>query len=107
MKEKENQKNKLKKIETKLKMLSLALIPLFNATAVHAADDPLTVVNNLSDFIFNIVQALGGIMLTFGIVQFGMSFKSHDSSQRASSVMTIGGGIIICFSKYIITKILG
>ena len=46
-------------------------------------------------------------MLIFGVVQFGMSFKSHDASQRASSVMTIAGGLIIYCSKYIITKVIG
>lgn len=107
MKEKENHKIKLKKTESKLKMLVLTLVSLLNANVVYAVDDPIAAVNNLTNFIFSLVQSLGAIMLIFGVVQFGMSFKSHDASQRASSVMTIGGGLIICFSKAIITKILG
>ena len=107
MKEKEKQQNKLKKTESKLKMLGLSLVPLLNISTVYAADDPIAAVNNLTNFIFTLVQSLVAIMLIFGVVQFGMSFKSHDASQRASSVMTIGGGLIICFSKAIITKILG
>ena len=106
MKEKEKQQNKLKKTESKLKMIGLSLVPLLNISTVYA-DDPIAAVNNLTNFIFTLVQSLGAIMLIFGVVQFGMSFKSHDASQRASSVMTIGGGLIICFSKAIITKILG
>lgn len=107
MRKKEEQKNKLKKTESKLKMLGTTLVLLLNANVVYAVDDPIAAVNNLTNFIFSLGQSLGAIMLIFGVVQFGMSFKSHDASQRASSVMTIGGGLIICFSKEIITKILG
>lgn len=107
MRKKEKQKNKLKKTESRLKMLGLTLVSLLNTNVVYAADDPIVAVNNLTNFIFTLVQSLGAIMLIFGVVQFGMSFKSHDASQRASSVMTIGGGLIICFSKAIITKNLG
>ena len=34
-----------------------------------AADDPLTIVGNLSDFVFSIIKALGVIILGWGIVQ--------------------------------------
>ena len=47
------------------------------------------------------------IILGFGIVQFGLSLKSHDPSQRANSVLTIGGGIIITFAKEILGIITG
>lgn len=107
MKKEENEKTKQNKIMSKLKLFSLTLAPLLNVKVVHATDDPIVAVNNLTNFIFSLVQSLGAIMLIFGVVQFGMSFKSHDASQRASSVMTIGGGLIICFSKAIVTKILG
>lgn len=54
------------------------------ATCVYAAGDPLTVVNNLSTFIFSLIRAIGLILLGFGIVQVGLSLKSHDPSQRAA-----------------------
>ena len=38
-------------------------------TTAFAASDPLTVVNNLSDFIFGLIRAIGMILLGFGIVQ--------------------------------------
>ena len=37
-------------------------------TTAFAASDPLTVVNNLSDFIFGLIRAIGMILLGFGIV---------------------------------------
>lgn len=43
-----------------------------------AAGDPITVVNNLSDFIFGLIRAVGLILLGWGIVQVGLSFQSHD-----------------------------
>jgi len=74
---------------------------------VFAEDDPLAVVNNLSDFIFGLIRAIGIIMLGFGIVQVGMSIGSHDASQRANGFLVLGGGILITFSKEIISIVTG
>ena len=52
-----------------------------------AADDPLSVVNNLSNFIFGLIRAVGMIILGFSIVQIGLSIKSHDPSQRANGLL--------------------
>lgn len=67
------------------------LLCLFPSTA-FAADDPLTVVNNLSDFIFGLVRAIGMILLGFGVVQIGLSFKSHDPSSLPNSSKTVQSG---------------
>jgi len=72
-----------------------------------SASDPVTVVNNLSDFIFGLIRAIGLIMLGFGIVQVGMSLKSHDPSQRANGFLTLAGGIVITFTKEILNLITG
>lgn len=73
----------------------------------YAAGDPLTVVNNLSTFIFALIRAVGLILLGFGIVQVGLSLKSHDPSQRANGFLTLAGGIIITFAKEILDLIMG
>ncbi len=46
------------------------------SVTAFAASDPITVVNNLSDFIFGLIRAIGLILLGFGIVQVGLSLKS-------------------------------
>ena len=74
---------------------------------VYANNDPVTVINNLSTFIFGLIRAVGLIMLGFGIVQIGLSFKSHDPSQRANGFLTLAGGVIITFAKEILTIITG
>lgn len=76
-------------------------------TPVLAASDPLTVINNLSEFIFGLIRAIGMILLGFGIVQIGLSLKSHDPSQRANGFLTLAGGVIITFAKEILTLITG
>lgn len=85
------------------------LVLMFTVLGVtaYATNDPLTVVNNLSDFIFGLIRAIGMILLGFGIVQVGLSFKSHDPSQRANGFMTLAGGIIITFAKEILNLITG
>ncbi len=86
----------------------LALMLVFSTTAFAAgADDPIQVVNNLSDFIFGLIRAIGLILLGFGIVQIGLSLKSHDPSQRANGFLTLAGGVIITFAKEILTLITG
>lgn len=85
-------------------VLVLAMLP--GAMTVHASD-PIAVVNNLSNFIFGLIRAIGMILLGFGIVQVGLSLKSHDPSQRANGFLTLAGGIIITFAKEILTLITG
>ena len=77
------------------------------AALASSGGDPVAVVSNLSDFIFGLIRAIGLILLGFGIVQVGMSLKSHDPSQRANGFLTLCGGIIITFTKEILTLITG
>ncbi len=72
-----------------------------------ADGDPITVVNNLSTFIFGLIRAVGLILLGWGIVQVGLSLQSHDPSQRSNGFLTLAGGIIITFSKEILDLITG
>lgn len=101
----------MKKIKTIRKVLFFAYIALVIvgsfATPVYAANDPVTVVNNFSEFMFGLIRAIGMILLGFGIVQVGLSLKSHDPSQRANGFMTVAGGIIITFAKEILNIIVG
>ena len=101
----------MKKIKTIRKVLFyayVALILITNLTTpIYAANDPVTVVNNFSDFMFGLIHAIGMILLGFGIVQVGLSLKSHDPSQRANGFMTVAGGIVITFAKEILNIIVG
>ena len=87
-------------------VLALTMV-LGTSMTAFAANDPIQVVNNLSDFIFGLVRAVGMIMLGFGIVQIGLSLKSHDPSQRANGFLTLAGGVVITFAKEILTLITG
>ena len=96
-----------KKTKKILAIFSIMVL-VFSVTATaFAADDPLQVVNNLSEFIFGLIRAIGIILLAFGIVQVGLSLKSHDPSQRANGFLTLAGGIIITFAKEILNLITG
>ena len=77
------------------------------AMPVLADGDPLTVINNLSTFIFSVIRAIGLILLGWGIVQIGLSLQSHDPSQRSQGFLTLAGGIIITFAKEILDLIIG
>ena len=87
-------------------ILALALIMSLSVSA-FAAGDPIAVVNNLSTFIFGLIRAVGLILLGWGIVQVGLSFQSHDPSQRSNGFLTLAGGVIITFAKEILNLIVG
>ena len=76
-------------------------------SCAFAAGDPIGAVNNLSTFIFSLIRAIGLILLGLGIMQVGLSMKSHDPSQRANGFLTLAGGIIITFTKEILNLIVG
>ena len=90
-----------------LAYMAMVLMVTISAVSSHAASDPLTVINNLSNFIFSLIRAIGLILLGFGIVQIGLSLKSHDPSQRANGFLTLAGGVIITFAKEILNIIVG
>ena len=88
-------------------MYAAVVVMVCFATPVYATNNPIQVINNLSDFMFSMIRAIGIILLGFGIVQIGLSLKSHDPSQRANGFMTLAGGVIITFAKEILNLIIG
>ena len=98
-----------RKIQRVYLMMAVLLLAfhLF-ALPVYASDgDPLESINNLSTFVFSAIRAIGLITLGFGIVQLGLSFKSHDPSQRANGLMALFGGLLITFAKNILDMVVG
>ena len=85
--------------------LVVAMACLLPTRAFAASTDPLTIVNNLSTFIFSCIRAIGIIILGWGIVQEGMSVQSHDASQRTQGFLCLFGGLLITFAKEILTTI--
>ncbi len=59
--------------------------------ACFFADDPLTTINNLSDFVFSAIKAIGAILLGFGIVQIGLA-------PQRSRCQPAGAGLYDLFS---------
>ena len=104
-------KNKLQKAQNILRktknilIISAVVLSIASGNA-SAAADPLGAINNLSTFIFSAIKTIGLILLAFGIVQIGLSLKSHDASQRANGFLTFFGGVIIAFAKDILDLIM-
>ena len=102
---------KSKKIENAIVFLrytklALVLVLIFlSGMTAFAADDPLVTINNLSNFVFSAIRAIGIILLGWGIVQIGMSLQSHDPSQRSNGFLSFFGGLVIAFAKEILTSI--
>ena len=105
MNKKINVKNVLR-ISMKVVVITVMLLAS-KTVSFGATSDPLAVINNLKNFMYQIISAIGVILLLWGIVQVGMAIKSHDPSQRANGFMTLAGGVIIAFARQILELILG
>ena len=88
-------------------VITAAALVLGLGMAAYADGDPIAVINNLSEFIFGLIRAVGLILLGWGIVQVGLSFSSHDPSQRNNGFLTLAGGVVITFAKEILNMITG
>ena len=99
--------NNEKKTKLLTGMMTVGSLFICLTGVAYADGSPLTVVNNLSEFIFGLIRAIGMILLGFSVVQIGLSLKSHDPSQRANGFMTLAGGVIITFAKEILNLIVG
>ena len=70
MKMKKTSRNGMNKVENdrKIKRIYLTAATVVAAAFVMAmpafADDPLTTINNLSDFVFSAIKAIGAILLS-------------------------------------------
>lgn len=97
-------RNKIMKIY-RIIVFGFSIFFLINGS-VFAADDPLTIVDNLTSFIFSFVRAIGVIFTGFGIMQIGISIRSHDATQRTEGFLSVGGGIIMICIEPILNSIL-
>ena len=100
-------KKRSQRLQTALRLTLLVLTVCSSTMPIAFANSALDSINNLSDFIFGLIRAIGMILLGFGIVQIGLSLKSHDPSQRANGFLTLAGGVIITFAKEILSLITG
>ena len=96
---------KNKKIKTAYAILSMVAVFVIFPPIAFASNDPIQVVNNLSDLMFSLIRAVGIIILGWGIVQVGMSIQSHDASQRSQGFLCLFGGLVIAFAKEILAAI--
>ena len=87
-------------------VLAVCCFTLTAFAAEESGGDALTAINNLSTIIFGLIRAVGLILTGFGVVQIGLSLKSHDASQRANGFLTFFGGVIIAFAKDILDMII-
>ena len=98
-----------KVINLKTKLFYSEILGLMYASIpkVYAETDPLNAINNLSNFIFDMLTVVGTMILAFGALQFGLAIKSQDPSQRANGILTMVGGIIIVGTRVLLNKIIG
>ena len=86
MKMKKTSLNTTKVTDRKIKRLYLVAATVVAAAFVMAmpafADDPLTTINNLSDFVFSAIKAIGAILLGFGILMYTMYLRQNTMPAR-------------------------
>ena len=97
----------MKKLKSKLFYSEILGLMYASILKVYAETDPFNAINNLSNFIFDMLTGVGTMILAFGALQFGLAIKSQDPSQRANGILTMVGGIIIVGTRVLLNKIIG
>ena len=77
-------------------------IVLFTIPNVYAEENPVVFIDRLSTMIYQMIALLGGIITGLGIVQFSLSLKGHDSTQKLNAFFGIVGGIMMICAKYFV-----
>ena len=93
------------KIQRIYKRLSILALLTLGLSVSAFASDPITVISNLSSFIFGLIKAVGIILVGWGVAQVGLSIQSHDASQRSQGFLTLAGGVVVFFAQEILTLI--
>ena len=71
------EKQKLKKLYVRCLIIASIVSVIFIPQICFAAGDPLSAVNNLSNFVFSLIRAIGIILLGLGIMQVGVRSPHH------------------------------
>ena len=61
----------------------------------------------LDGLLWSVLKIVGGLAFGFGVLQFGLSMKSHDPAQRTQGLLFVLGGLIIYLAKDILTFVAG
>jgi len=106
------QKKNNKKLSKRFKfsyysVIALCVLSLLPVNVLAAENDPITIISNLSDFIFQIIYLVGLCIAGYGIAQFGMSFSNHDASQKVNGILFAVGGVIMMCAETILKLIAG
>ncbi|MDO4318679.1 MAG: glutamyl-tRNA amidotransferase [Lachnospiraceae bacterium] len=104
-------KTSLKRIFTVLGSFALILtlslgVGLAEETGADGFD-LLGAINKLKTLIFSAITIIGLIVTAFGGLQFGLSFPSHDASQRSNGLMFIVGGLIVAGAPWLVNYLVG
>lgn len=102
--EKQNKDRKIKGL-MKIGTFVATLVMMFTLTTVFAFADetnPVEMINNLGELFKSVVVAVGAIVTIFGGFNFGLSFQTHDNSQRTQGVLGILSGVIVICTPYIV-----
>ena len=85
-----------------------AALVLGTSVTAFAANDPITVINNLSTFIFGLIRAIGLILLGFGVVQVGLSLSDAAKAgiNTAEVPMYLLGVVTAAVSGYLCIRLL-
>lgn len=95
---------RLRKITGPL-MAIMLLLCVFAVPAYATGSDPVQMIDNLKEYLFDALAAIGLILIGIGVVQVGTSFKSQDPSQRSVGLLCVFGGIIIAGVKFVVDAI--
>lgn len=87
----------------KIMLSVICIAALLMSSTIVAFADAKNAVEKLADQVFAIVKVVGVLVALLGMIMFGMSFQSHDSTQKVGGALLVAGGALIYFAEDILT----
>lgn len=87
---------------------ALLIVGMVGATVLADDPDPAVAgITKITTWVANIASAIGGGVLLWGFIEWAMSLKSHDSSQKDKGLWGMAAGIVLILGPQILKNLFG
>lgn len=83
-------------------MTVICIVTAFPMSVYAASNSWINPINKFYTFFITILTAFGGIVLAYGLISFGKSFKTHEQAGELAAIGTIAFGAILLGADAII-----
>ena len=96
-------KRKLKAAGSAAAALAAALLVGADTVLASGGAGVVTGINTLKDTLITIIQAIGVVVIVWGVFELGKAFTQHDSASKIQAMGPIIGGAIMVAASIVVS----